>query len=261
MKDNYSVTGIHTGIIHPGDDIVSAILDTKEIADLGGLKEGDVIVIAESALATSESRLIRLADIIPSDRALDLGRRYGMDPREVEVVINESDSIVGGIQGFLLCMKNGTLLPNAGVDASNAPPGYLVPLPEDPDRSAVSIRDGIRKRKGIRTGVIIADSRTHAMRVGCSGVAIGCAGIASVIDDRGRHDLFGRQLEVTKRAVADNIATAAELVMGEADECTPAAVIRGLGLPMTEQFGIEEIAAQDCLFMGTLMNIRNEDEI
>ena len=99
------------------------------------------------------------------------------------------------------------------------------------------------------------------MRVGCSGVAIGCAGISSVIDDRGRNDLFGRQLEVTKRAVADNIATAAELVMGEADECTPAAVIRGLGLPMTEQFGIEEIAAQDCLFMGTLLNIRNEEEI
>jgi coenzyme F420-0:L-glutamate ligase / coenzyme F420-1:gamma-L-glutamate ligase len=258
VNNNYSVTGLHTGIIRPGDDFVDAILGAKEIRDLGGLKEGDIIVIAESALATSESRLIRLADVSPSDRAMDLGRRYGMDPREVEVVINESDSIVGGIQGFLLCMKNGTLLPNAGVDASNAPPGYLCPLPEDPDRSALHIRDEIRKRKGIRTGVIIADSRTHAMRVGCSGVAIGCAGIPSVIDDRGRNDLFGRQLEVTKRAVADNIATAAELVMGEADECTPAAVIRGLGLPMTEQAGIEEIAAQDCLFMGTLLNLRKQ---
>jgi coenzyme F420-0:L-glutamate ligase / coenzyme F420-1:gamma-L-glutamate ligase len=258
--NNYSVTGIHTGIIRPGDDIVSAILDADETKDLGGLNEGDIIVIAESALATSESRLIRLDEITPSDRASDLGRRYDMDPREVEVVIRESDSVVGGIQGFLLCMKSGTLLPNAGVDASNAPPGYLVPLPENPDRSAGSIRDEIRKRKGIQTGVIIADSRTHAMRVGCSGVAIGCAGIPSVIDDRGRNDLFGRKLLVTKRAVADNIATAAELVMGEADECTPAAVIRGLGLPMTEQIGIEEIAAQDCLFMGTLLNTRKEGE-
>ena len=123
MKNNYSVTGIHTGIIRPGDDIVSAILNGKEIAEIGGLKEGDIIVIAESALATAESRLVKLTDISPSGRARDLGRRYDMDPREVEVVIGESDNIVGGIPGFLLCMKNGTLLPNAGVDASNAPPG------------------------------------------------------------------------------------------------------------------------------------------
>ncbi|MCK7490346.1 MAG: coenzyme F420-0:L-glutamate ligase [Anaerotruncus sp.] len=99
-------------------------------------------------------------------------------------------------------------------------------------------------------GVIIADSRTHAMRLGCSGVAIGCAGITAVIDDRGRSDLFGRKLEVTKRAVADNIASAAELVMGEADECTPAAIIRGLGMPIGDQIGIETIAAEECLFMG-----------
>ena len=103
-------------------------------------------------------------------------------------------------------------------------------------------------------GVIIADSRTHAMRLGCSGVAIGCAGINAVIDDRGRSDLFGRKLEVTKRAVADNIVSAAELVMGEADECTPAAIIRGIGLPISDQVGIESIAADECLFMGVLRN-------
>ena len=88
------------------------------------------------------------------------------------------------------------------------------------------------------------------MRLGCSGVAIGSAGITAVIDDRGRSDLFGRKLEVTKRAVADNIASAAELVMGEADECIPAAVIRGLGMPIDDQTGIESIAAEECLFMG-----------
>jgi F420-0:gamma-glutamyl ligase len=106
----------------------------------------------------------------------------------------------------------------------------------------------------VRIGVIIADSRTHAMRLGCSGVAIGCAGIPSVIDDRGRSDLFGRKLEVTKRAVADNIASAAELVMGEADECIPAAIIRGLGLRIGDQTGVESIDADECLFMGVLKN-------
>jgi F420-0:gamma-glutamyl ligase len=95
------------------------------------------------------------------------------------------------------------------------------------------------------------------MRSGCSGVAIGCAGIPSVIDDRGRSDLFGRKLEVTKRAVADNIASAAELVMGEADECTPAAVIRGIGLPVSDdRIGVESIAADKCLFMGVFARSR-----
>jgi F420-0:gamma-glutamyl ligase len=95
------------------------------------------------------------------------------------------------------------------------------------------------------------------MRSGCSGVAIGCAGITAVIDDRGRSDLFGRKLEVTKRAVADNIASAAELVMGEADEGVPAAIVRGLGLPISDDaVGIESIAAEDCLFMGLLKSAR-----
>lgn len=147
-------------------------------------------------------------------------------------------------------MKGGTLLPNAGVDASNAPPGCVTPLPVDPDASALRFKRAVEQATGAKIGVIIADSRTHAMRRGCSGVAIGCAGIPSVIDDRGRSDLFGRKLEVTKRAVADNIASAAELVMGEADECTPAAVIRGMGLPVSDMTGVETIAADECLFMG-----------
>jgi len=177
-----------------------------------------------------------------------------MDPCTAEVVLHESDSIVGGIPGFLLCMKTGTLLPNAGVDASNAPPGCVTPLPKNPDGSALAIKVVIERRYGVKVGVIIADSRTHAMRLGCSGVAIGCAGITAVIDDRGRSDLFGRKLEVTKRAVADNIVSAAELVMGEADECTPAAIIRGIGIPIGDQVGIESIAADECLFMGVLRN-------
>ena len=127
----------------------------------------------------------------------------------------------------------------------------MTPLPANPDASACAIKQAVEQATGAKIGVIIADSRTHAMRLGCSGVAIGCAGIPSVIDDRGRSDLFGRKLEVTKRAVADNLASAAELVMGEADECTPAAIIRGIGLPISEdRIGVESIAADECLFMG-----------
>ncbi|MGA2122613.1 MAG: coenzyme F420-0:L-glutamate ligase [Methanoregula sp.] len=257
MNSSFGVFGLSTGIIHSGDPIADRVLAAAEKA-CGGFEEGDVLVLAETAVATSEGNVIHLSGVEPSPQAQELAEKYRMDPRTVEVVLRESDSIVGGIPGFLLCMKGGTLLPNAGVDASNAPPGCVTPLPADPDQSALSIKTAIESQAGVRIGVIIADSRTHAMRLGCSGVAIGSAGIPSVIDDRGRSDLFGRTLEVTKRAVADNIASAAELVMGEADECTPAAIIRGIGLPIDDHIGVETIDATECLFMGTFAKNRSQ---
>lgn len=257
MNSSFEVFGLPTGLIHSGDAIADRVIETAE-KTCGGFEDGDILVLAETAVATSEGNVIRLDGITPSPRAEELAERYRIDPRTAEVVIRESDEVVGGIPGFLLCMKGGTLLPNAGVDASNAPPGCVTPLPADPDQSALTIKEAIETKTGVRIGVIVADSRTHAMRLGCSGVAIGSAGIPSVIDDRGRNDLFGRQLEVTKRAVADNIASAAELVMGEADECTPAAIIRGLGLPMGDHLGVETIDATECLFMGAFAKNRKE---
>jgi len=255
MNNSYSVHGLSTGIIRSGDSIADRVIAAAKKA-CGGFRDGDVLVLAETAVATSEGSVITLADIRPSPRAQKLAAQYEMDPATAEIVLQQSDSIVGGIPHFLLCMKAGTLLPNAGVDASNAPPGCVTPLPADPDASARRIKSAIEKETGAGIGVIVADSRTHAMRSGCSGVAIGCAGIPSVIDDRGRSDLFGRKLEVTKRAVADNIASAAEIVMGEADECTPAAIVRGLGLPISDTTGVESIAADECLFMGVFARIR-----
>ena len=251
MNTSFEVFGLSTGIIRSGDSVAECAADAAD-RQCGGIFEGDILVFAETAVATAEGNIIDLSTIIPTPRAEKLARKYCMDPHTAEVVLRESDSIVGGIPGFLLCMKAGTLLPNAGVDASNAPPGCVTPLPKNPDQSALAIKTAIERRYGTKVGVIIADSRTHAMRLGCSGVAIGCAGITAVIDDRGRSDLFGRKLEVTKRAVADNIVSAAELVMGEADECTPAAIIRGIGLPIGDQIGIESITADECLFMGVL---------
>ena len=255
MNTSFEVFGLSTGIIRSGDPIADRVLAAAD-ATCGGFEEGDILVLAETAVATSEGNVIDLSTITPSPEAQGLAEKYHMDARTAEVVLRESDSIVGGIPGFLLCMKGGTLLPNAGVDASNAPPGCVTPLPADPDKSALRIKAAIERQACVQIGVIIADSRTHAMRLGCSGVAIGSAGIPSVIDDRGRCDLFGRKLEVTKRAVADNIASAAELVMGEADECTPAAIIRGIGLPIGDHVGVETIDATECLFMGAFAKDR-----
>ncbi len=252
MNPSFAVYGLATGLIQPGDDVAERIVAVAGNAECTGIREGDILVLAESMVATAERRVISLSTVMPSKRAEDLAEEYEMDPRAAEVVLRESDEVVGGIPHFLLCMKGGTLLPNAGVDGSNAPPGCLVPLPADPDASAARIRREIEQQTGKKVAVIIADSRTHAMRSGCSGVAIGCAGIVAVIDDRGRNDLFGNTLEVTKRAVADNIASAAELVMGEADEGVPVAIVRGLGLPLEDVTGVESIDAKDCLFMGLL---------
>jgi coenzyme F420-0:L-glutamate ligase len=254
MNTGFRVIGVRTPLILAGDDLPAVILAAARESPAGGVADGDILVIAESPVATAEGRAVTLDRVKPSDRAIDLGRRYGMDPRLAEVVLGESDSVVGGVKGFLLTLSHGTLLPNAGVDLSNTPPGTALPLPADPDGSAIRIRKAIRERTGKRVAVIIADSRTHAMRLGCSSVAIGCAGIRAVIDERGRADLYGHRLEVTQRAVADNIASAAVLVMGEADESVPCAIIRGLGLPIVDEVGVPSIAADECLFMGVALH-------
>jgi len=251
---SFCIWGLRTGLIVHGDDVVQHLVAASRTAPCGRFIDGDVIVLAESAVATAEGRTVALDTVEPSEHARELGEQYRMDSRLAELVLRESDSIVGGIEGFLLCMKGGTLLPNAGIDQSNAPPGMVVLLPEDPDASAGRIRKGIAERCNADVGVIVADSRTHPMRLGSSGIAIGCAGIPSVVDERGRHDLFGRELHVTRRAVADCIASAAELVMGEADECTPAAVVRGAGLPLGDYTGIATISASECLFMGVALH-------
>jgi coenzyme F420-0:L-glutamate ligase len=253
MDIQFTVTGLKTGIVVPGDDISEILLNSLRKISLT-LGDGDVIVIAENAVATAEGALVTLSENTPSPEAIRYAEIYQIDPHLAEAIIQESDAIIGGIPGFLLCMKNGTLLPNAGIDGSNAPPGTVVCLPANPNKSAETIRAAILEKTGCRIIVIIADSRTHAMRLGCSGVAIGCAGTLAVEDEVGKQDLFGRSLMVTKKAIADNLASAAELVMGEANEAVPAAVIQGLSLKTGEIFGIPDIAVEDCLFMGAALN-------
>jgi coenzyme F420-0:L-glutamate ligase/coenzyme F420-1:gamma-L-glutamate ligase len=254
MNRSFCLYGLHTGLIRQGNDLVAHLMESAKDSLCQGLQDGDIVVIAESVVAMVEGRVIDLGVVQAGEEARHLGERYRMDPRLVEVVLRESDLVVGGIPGFLLSMKNGTLLPNAGVDQSNAPPGCVIPLPRDPDASAAGIQREVQKICGVRIGVIIADSRTHAMRLGCAGVGIGCAGIEAVIDERGRRDLFGRELHVTQRAVGDCIASAAELLMGEADESVPMVVVRGLGIPIGETIGVPSIDASECLFMGVALH-------
>lgn len=218
--------GIKTPLIIPGDNIAEVIAESLEKQGLR-LQENDVLVIAESPVATSEHRLVLLEDVKPSEKAVELAEKYQLDPREMELILQECDEIFGGVPGAALTITKGTLAPNAGIDSSNAPDGYVVLLPKNPQKSAARIRRYIQDRCKCKIGVIIGDSRTQPLRLGCVGIAIGTSGIVPVEDARGTFDLFGKELRITRKAIADNLVSAAQLLMGEAGESVPAVLIRG----------------------------------
>jgi len=242
--------GIKTDLIEPGDDLADRL--EKAMAGLGmALQDGDILVISESTLATSEGRLVALHDVVPGPLALAMADRYCKDAREMELILKESDRIMGGIPGVVLTLRDGFLYPNAGIDNSNAPPGSVVLFPADARESALKIRE--RMSRGRRIAVIIGDSRTHPLRLGCVGVALACAGLDPVEDARGQKDLFGRELKITRKAVADNLVSAAQIIMGEGDEGIPAVIIRGAPVTMSESTDpIPSIPLDECMYIGAL---------
>lgn len=246
------IFGLKSDLIRPGEDILSKLKAAFNQANTLP-QENDILVIAESALATAENRVVLLDDIQPSAAALEYENLYQIDAREAELVIQESDVIFGGVFGVLLTLKDGLLCPNAGIDNSNAPDGCVILYPENPTESARKIVQFISDEFGVHIGVIIADSRTQPLRLGCTGVAIGAAGFLATVDKRGETDLFGRPLTVTRVAVADNLASAAEAVMGESNESTPFALIRNANAVFDpEAFGITTISPDECMYWGVL---------
>jgi len=244
------VLGIKTDLISPGDDLVKSL--DKAMAGSGlALQDGDILVVSESTVATAEGRVVALHDVTASPLALSMAAKYSKDPREMELILQESDEIMGGIPGVVLTLRGGFLYPNAGIDNSNAPPGHVVLFPADAQKSAFEIRE--RMARGRRIAVIIGDSRTHPLRLGCVGVALACVGMEPVEDARGQKDLFGRELKITRKAVADNLVSAAQIVMGEGDEGIPAVIIRDAPVSISEvHCAIPTIPPQECMYIGAL---------
>lgn len=246
------IFGLKSDLIRPGEDIFLKIKAAFAGANVRP-QTNDILVVAESALATAENRVVRLEDIRPGAEALEYEKLYRIDAREAELVIRESDVIFGGVFGVLLTLKDGLLCPNAGIDNSNAPEGCVILYPANPTESARKIAAFVSHEFGVQIGVIIADSRTQPLRLGCTGVAIGAAGFSATVDKRGETDLFGRPLTVTRVAVADNLASAAEAVMGESNESTPFALIRNANAVFdSEAFGITTIPPDECMYWGVL---------
>ena len=217
-------------IVQAGDDLPALILAGLERAGQV-LRERDVVVIAQKIVSKAEGRTVDLADVVPSARALALAAEVGKDPRIVEVVLSESTKVVRSRPNLMIMQHRlGFVMANAGVDQSNvaAPDGRqrALLLPLDPDGSAASIRTALARQANV--GVIISDSFGRPWRRGTAGVAIGSAGLPSIIDLRGQPDLFGRRLEVSIIGFADEIAAAASLLQGQAAEALPVVVVRGL---------------------------------
>lgn len=220
------------------------------------LRDGDVVIISSKFAAISEGRVVQLDSVTPSEQALKLSGLYNVPPELCELIIRESDEILGGVVGFILASKDGMLSPNAGIDRSNIELGRAVLYPRDPLESASSVVEGMRFRRGIRIAVIICDSRLMPTRKGTTGVALASSGIEAVLDLRGKEDLFGNILRVTSQAIADDLCSAAQLVMGESDEGSPFVVIRGLNSLLlkeseypTKRFAVK---TDQCVYMRSL---------
>jgi coenzyme F420-0:L-glutamate ligase / coenzyme F420-1:gamma-L-glutamate ligase len=218
--------------VQQGDDLAGLVVAGLAGAQLA-LQPRDVVVFAQKVVSKSEGRLVDLATVQPSPRAAALAVQVQKDPRLVELVLSESRRIVRTAKDVLIVEHRlGFVMANAGVDQSNvAEPGgreFALLLPEDPDASARRLQCELERRAGCEIGVIINDSFGRPWRIGTVGVAIGSAGLPALLDQRGAPDMFGRTLRVTVVAYADEIAAAASLLMGQADEARPVVVVRGL---------------------------------
>jgi len=207
------------------DDLGALVVDAA--ARAGGLEDGDVVVVAQKAVSKVEGRIVHLDDVEPSPRARELAG--DADPRRVEVVLRESREVVRARPPLVIAeTRHGFVCASAGVDASNAKgPGTLVLLPVDPDASARRLRERIRDLTEREVGVVVSDSFGRAWRNGTTDVALGVAGLVALLDLRGTRDAVGYELHSTQIAIADEVAGAAQLVMGKTSG-VPAAVVRGL---------------------------------
>ncbi|MFX0004501.1 MAG: coenzyme F420-0:L-glutamate ligase [Promethearchaeota archaeon] len=226
----------------------------KAIKDQGkSLIEGDIIVIAEKVVATSQGRVMKLTDIEKvSEEATRLAKNYDMDERYVELILQEASMILGGMKHVILAKVNDFLIANAGIDQSNAGIGSVVLLPNNLKEVVWNYWKELRKEFGMKNfGVIIADSRVQPLRKGTIGIAIATAGFEPIEDLRGQPDLFKRPMEITMRAVADDLASAAQFLLSEADQQTPVVIIRDSKVEFTEnpQF-TPEMAPEECLYMN-----------
>ena len=220
--------GLENIPIIDGDSDISQIIKDAIEKQGCGLKHGDIVLIAETLISKAEENFIELDDLTPSGFAIRLANESGKDPRLVEAILNESNEVVRVGPIFIITeTKHGFVCANAGIDESNVGDGLATPMPQDADKSAREIRESLENAFDEEIAVIITDTQGRAFRFGAIGTAIGCSGISPIWKRVGEKDLYGRELETTEIATCDELAAAASLIMGQADEGLPVVIIRG----------------------------------
>ena len=225
-----------------GDNIGQLICKAAEKQG-SPIQENDIIVVTHVAVSKAEGNVINLDDVVPSERAIELAKKVDKDPAMVEVILNETKEFVRiGPNSLITETKHGIVSANAGVDRSNVRGDRMVALlPANPDISAQNIRSEIKKQTGCNVAVIVSDTHGRPLRMGEINVAIGIAGIKPIRDRRGEKDLFGYVLKIKQTCIADEISSAAELVMGQANEGIPAAIIRGYKYCVSEKVTAKDL--------------------
>jgi coenzyme F420-0:L-glutamate ligase/coenzyme F420-1:gamma-L-glutamate ligase len=257
------VVPIKTRVITEEDDFMKVLMEALRNSGYS-LQDGDILGVAETPLGTTEGRVVKLDHVEVSRQAQDLSDKYVLLPEVAQLVLDEADEVLGGIPHVVLTIKDNTLMANAGVDKSNVPPGYASLLPENPRASAERLRKEALEKYGKQIGVIVIDSRTQPLRLGNIGMALGVAGFQPVADDRGRKDLFGNELRITRRAIADNLASACTAVMGESNESVPAALIRDAPVEFVDAaFDSSEmwISPKECMYMAIFEQWRTSGSV
>jgi len=227
-------------LIRQGDPLADILLNSLKTTNQP-LQDDDILVVAQKIISKTEGRIFNLADVTPSQRAIELAPQIDKDPRLVELILQESNEVIRIRKGVIVVEhKLGFICANAGIDHSNVmgegntAEDFVLLLPENPDASAKKLREEIKYKTGKTIGVMIIDSHGRAWRNGTVGVCIGISGIPALVDERGWQDLFGYTLKATIVGVADELAAAASLVMGQAAEGTPAVHVSGFPYPLAE---------------------------
>jgi len=213
-------------------EVISEALEKQELR----VSDGNVIAVASKVVSICQSKIVNLSEVKPSRKAEKLGVKWKMDKRLAQVVMNEADKILGGVQGFMLTLRNNILTANAGVDQKNSPPGTATLWPNNPDKSAKELQTFLKTRYGFDVGVVIVDSRVTPLRLGTTGLAIGLSGFSPVRDERGQPDLYGRLIRFTQTNIADDLAASAYLLMGETKERVGAVLIRNANVKVNKSF-------------------------
>ncbi len=240
-------------LVLPGDSLTAGFIDALSAAQLN-VKNGDIIAVASKVVSLSEGTIVSLRGVRSTALARRLGRKFEMLPEYAQVVLNEADAVYGGVPGVLLTLKNGNAVANSGVDRKNAPVDSVIPWPADPHRSAEMIRRALNRKFRKRIGVVVVDSRVTPLRLGTIGLAIACSGFKPVRDSRGIKDLYGRRVQITLQSLADGIAGAAQLLMGETRESTPFVLVRGAPVQLGGRKGSDSMTlpVKDCLYMSRM---------